>query len=432
MTAKFSAGQDAARELISGPHRYSCLVGGTRSGKTFILTRAIVHRALRGEGSRHAILRFRANAAHASIALDTLPKVMKACFPGVRLRHRRQDGYFELPNDSQIWVGGLDDKDRVEKILGLEFVTIFLNEASQIPYSSALVAFTRLAQTVPGLKQRGFIDLNPVGRTHWTNRLFGEGRDPVSGQPLANPQDYRRAFLNPSDNAHHLSSDFLKDLANLPDRQRKRFFEGVYIDDIAGALWTHETIAATRCAPHDISEDRRASVVVAVDPSGAAGREDKNADEIGIVVAARGMDSHAYILDDRSCREAPAVWARIAVTAFHDYSADCIIAEKNFGGEMVRATIQAADANAPVRLVTASRGKSVRAEPISMRYAQGQVHHAGRFPALEDQLCAFASNGYMGSDSPDRADAAIWALTYLFGAGDGTAIIEFYRRMSEK
>lgn len=428
MTAKFSAAQDAARELIAGPNRYSCLVGGTRSGKTFLLMRAIVHRALRGEGSRHAVLRFRANAAQASIALDTLPKVMKNCFPGVRLNEHSQAGYFELPNRSQIWIGGLDDKDRVEKILGLEFVTVFLNEASQIPYASALVAFTRLAQVVPGLKQRGFIDLNPVGRSHWTNRLFGEGRDPVSGRPLANPEDYRRAFLNPSDNAHHLSPDFLKDLANLPDRHRKRFFEGVYVDEIPGALWTREGIEAARCAPDEICESRRAAVVVALDPSGAAGREDIGADEIGIVVAARGTDSHCYILDDRSCREAPAVWARVAVTAFHEFRADCIVAESNFGGEMVRATIHAVDPNAPVRLVTASRGKAVRAEPISMRYAQGQVHHAGRFSALEEQLCAFASNGYMGSHSPDRADAAIWALTYLFGAGDGTAIIEFYRR----
>jgi phage terminase large subunit-like protein len=98
---------------------------------------------------------------------------------------------------------------------------------------------------------------------------------------------------------------------------------------------------------------------------------------------------------------------------------------------MVRATIQAADRNAPVHLVTASRGKAVRAEPISVRYAQGQVHHVGRFGKLEDQLCAFSSAGYTGTGSPDHADAAIWALTHLFGADDGTGIIEFYRREAE-
>jgi phage terminase large subunit-like protein len=427
----FSAGQEAARILLEGPHRYSCLAGGTRSGKTFLIVRAIVARGLQAEASRHAILRFHANAARASVALDTLPNVMRLCFPGTKLKEHRQDGFFELPNGARIWIGGLDDKDRVEKILGLEYATVFLNEASQIPYSSALIAFTRLAQVAPGLMQRAFVDLNPVGKMHWTNLLFGEKRDPVSQRPLGDPQNYARVFLNPPDNRANLSPDFLASLENLPEKQRKRFFEGIYVDEVEGALWTYDAIEAARCTLEDIPEKDRVAVVVAVDPSGAAGRDDLGADEIGIVVAARGTDSEAYILADRSCREAPVVWGRRAVTAFHEFRADCIVAESNFGGEMVRATLQAADPNVPVRLVIASRGKAVRAEPISVRYAQKQVHHAGRFGKLEDQLCAFSAAGYGGSGSPDHADAAIWALTYLFGGDDGTGIIEFYRREAE-
>ncbi len=431
MNVAFSPGQEAARRLLAGPQRYTCLVGGTRSGKTFLTVRTIVVRGLKGAGSRHALLRFRANAARASIALDTLPAVMRTCFPGVALKEHRQDGFFALPNGSQFWIGGLDDKDRVEKILGLEFATMFLNEASQIPYSSATIAFTRLAQVVPGLKQRAFVDLNPVGKAHWTNQLFGEKRDPVSRQPLPNPDDYARSFLNPRDNAHNLSPDFLRALEGLPEKARKRFLEGVYVDEIDGALWTLEVLEKHRCRPEDIPEERRAAVVVAVDPSGAASRQDEAADEIGIVVAARGTDSHGYVLEDLSCREAPAVWARRAVEAYHRYRADCIVAESNFGGAMVEATIRAADPNVPVRLVTASRGKAVRAEPVSTRYAQGQVHHAGRFPVLEDQLCAFAGSGYTGPGSPDHADACVWALTYLLGIADGTGILEFYRREAE-
>ena len=238
-------------------------------------------------------------------------------------------------------------------------------------------------------------------------------------------------FLNPPDNIANLSKEFLTSLENLPEKQRKRFYDGVYVDEVDGALWTYETIDLNRCQAEDIPEEKRAAVVVALDPSGAAGRDDLNADEIGIVVAARGFDGDCYILADRSCREAPAVWGRRAVMAFHEFRADCIVAESNFGGEMVRATIQAADRNVPVRLVTASRGKAVRAEPISVRYAQGQVHHAGRFGKLEDQFCAFSSAGYTGGGSPDHADAAIWALTHLFGCDDGTGIIEFYRRETE-
>ncbi len=427
----FSAGQDTARRLLEGPQRYTCLVGGTRSGKTFLIVRAIVLRALKAEGSRHAILRLHANAARASIALDTLPQVMRLCFPGISLKEHRQDGFFALPNGSRVWIGGLDDKERVEKILGHEYATVYLNEASQISYSSALIAFTRLAQLIRDLPQRAFVDLNPVGKAHWTNLLFGERRDPISLRPLKVPGNYQRAFLNPSDNVANLSTEFLTSLADLPEKQRKRFYEGIYVDEIDGALWTYDAIDAHRCGLDDIPDEKRAAVVVAVDPSGAAGRDDLGADEIGIIVAARGADGECYILADLSCREAPIVWGRRAVVAFHQYRADCIVAESNFGGEMVRATIQAADQSVPVRLVAASRGKAVRAEPISVRYAQGQVHHAGRFSKLEDQLCAFSSAGYGGGGSPDHADAAIWALTHLFGIADGAGIIEFYRREAQ-
>lgn len=428
----FSAGQEAARLLLDGSQRYTCLAGGTRSGKTLLIVRAIVKRALEAGASRHAILRFHANAARASIALDTLPNVMRLCFPDTKLKEYRQDGFFELPNGSRIWIGGLDDKDRVEKILGLEYVTIFLNEASQIPYSSVLVAFTRLAQTVPEIKQQAFIDLNPNSKSHWTNVLFGEKRDPVTHKLLNDPENYKRLFLNPVDNAANLSKEFLESLCNLPERQRKRFYEGVYIDEFEGALWSAQIIDANRRALDDITLDMRQSVVVAVDPSGASGRDDLGADEIGIIVAARGFDGDAYILADVSCREAPAVWSRRAVFAFHEYRADCIVAESNFGGEMVRAVIQACDPNVPVRLVTASRGKAVRAEPVSLRYEKKQIHHVGRFPKLEEQLCGFSSAGYIGSGSPDRADAAIWALTHLFDVQGGAGIIEFYRRQAEK
>jgi hypothetical protein len=192
----------------------------------------------------------------APIALGTLPQVMRLCFPKVRIKERRQDGYFSLPNESGIWIGGLDDKDRVEKILGLEYATVFLNEASQIPYSSALIAFTRLAQVARGIRQKAFVDLNPMGTMHWTNVLFGDKRDPVSKQPLKDADNYRRAFLNPPDNAANLSKEFLSSLANLPEKQRKRFYEGVYVNEVDGALWNYEVIDAARCKPEDIARIR--------------------------------------------------------------------------------------------------------------------------------------------------------------------------------
>jgi len=161
-------GQRRALELLAGQQRHTLLVGGSRSGKTTLFVREIAKRAMRAERSRHAILRMHANAARSSIALDTLPKVFRTSFPNTELIEHRQDGFFELPNGSEIWVGGLDDAARVEKILGNEYSTLLLNECSEIPYSSVLVALTRLAQVVPELRQAAFYDLNPISKGHWT------------------------------------------------------------------------------------------------------------------------------------------------------------------------------------------------------------------------------------------------------------------------
>jgi phage terminase large subunit-like protein len=426
---ELTAKQQEAEELLKSQQRHTLLVGGARSGKTTVLVRAVADRALLAPNSRHAILRLHGNTARASITLDTLPKVFRLCFPGSLIKQHRSEGYFSLPNGSEIWIGGLDDPERVEKILGKEYVTIFLNECSQLPYSSVLVALTRLAQVADGLTQAAYYDLNPVSKGHWSNILFGEKRDPISRLPLDNPHDYARMFLNPGDNAANLTPDYLDSLARLPERQRKRFFEGVYVDEVDGALFSCEAIARARVTEFALERCRR--VVVAVDPSGAASRDDERADEIGIVVAGKGDDGHAYVLADRSLRDAPAVWGRVAVHAYHEFAADRIIAEENFGGEMVRFVIRAADANAPVQVISASRGKALRAEPVSALYQQGLVHHVGRFAVLEDQLCAFTTAGYRGEGSPDHADALVFAITELL-LKENASILEFYRHQAEE
>src|SRR4051812_43690696 len=202
-------------------------------------------RALRGAGSRHAILRFRGNAARASIWLDTFPKVMRRCCPGVSWKAHKQDGYVELPNGSEIWVGGLDDHDRVEKILGMEFVTLFYNECSQIPYASVLMARTRLAQQVEGLTPREYFDCNPPGSGHYTYQLWKEGRDPESGRQV-DPAQYAELGMNPGHNRDNIAGDYLSTLESLPDKQRRRFFEGDWSPEIEGALWTLDSIDRTR------------------------------------------------------------------------------------------------------------------------------------------------------------------------------------------
>ena len=140
----------------------------------------------------------------------------------------------------------------------------------------------------------------------------------------------------------------------------------------------------------------------------------------------RSGDS-GYVIADRSCRLPPAGWAKRVVELYRELDADLVIAEKNNGGEMVEHTLRTVDRSLPVRLVTASRGKHVRAEPVLALYEQGRVHHIGtEFEMLEDQLCGFTAEGYEGGASPDRADAGIWALTELLVRRRGQSPSDLY------
>ncbi|WP_293551224.1 terminase family protein [Parvibaculum sp.] len=176
------------------------------------------------------------------------------------------------------------------------------------------------------------------------------------------------------------------------------------IEDNPDALWSRETIDKTRVrkAPDLVR------VVVAVDPPATSG---PNADECGIVVAGIADDGRAYVLDDRSMGGlTPLTWASRAAKAFRDHEADRIIAEANQGGEMVSTIMRQVMPAAPLRLVRATRGKRVRAEPVAALYERGQVAHVGALARLEDQMCDFVPGT---GKSPDRLDALVWALTDL-------------------
>ena len=235
--------------------------------------------------------------------------------------------------------------------------------------------------------------------------------------------------MNPADNRANVDPDYLALLESLPERQRRRFLDGRYVAEIDGALWTLELLERQRRGVDDVPQYRR--IIVAVDPSGSKGEEDERSDEIGLVVAAVGVDDRAYVLADLSGRYSPEQWGALAVRAWRDYGADRIVGERNFGGDMVRAVVHAADHNAPYKEVTASRGKVVRAEPVAALYEQGKVSHVGTFTRMEDQMTNFSTSGYLGDRSPDRADALVWAITDLMLAKQSTGILDFYRQQAE-
>ena len=404
--------------LMGGAQSHTLLYGGSRSGKTFLICYANGMRAIKAPGSRHAITRLHNIDVRQAVMMDTFPKVMRLAWPDVPVKINKVDQFATIETaqgTSEIWFAGLDDKDRVDKILGKEFATITVNEASQVSYSSVETLRTRLAQsvaTVSGapLKLRAFYDLNPSGRAHWTYKEFHEGLKPT-GERVSDLSDFSYLVMNPLDNPH-LPAAYIKQLEGLSARQRKRFLEGQYLADVPGALWTSDQLTELRRPLFDPRDATR--IVVAVDPATTANPESDETGIIAVAVQGTGRGAHGYVLRDASGRYSPRGWATKAVALYREFNADRIVAEGNQGGDMVREALKSVDANAPVKIVHASRGKQARAEPVAALYEEGRMHHVGPLQGLEDQMTSWVPGE---GDSPDRVDALVWAVNELMLTG---------------
>ena len=288
--------------------------------------------------------------------------------------------------------------------------------------------YSRNAQRCKKIRNHFFYDENPVGKTHWSYKLFVSGINPTDNTKLIRPDNYCSMRMNPADNIENLSESYIEQLKSLSARKRARFLEGEWQDDSENALWKRSTmINPFRVANIDPSELDR--IVIAVDP---AVTSTKKSDETGIVAVGmkrgqRGADNHYYVLEDQSMKGTPGEWAEQACELYWLYSADRIIAEVNNGGDLVETIIRNADPQVAYKSVRATRGKILRAEPVSELYERGLVHHVGEFQQLEDQMCNYT--GDIGEDSPDRLDALVWGITELSEAKDrraGSAKFDIY------
>ncbi len=221
--------------------------------------------------------------------------------------------------------------------------------------------------------------------------------------------------LKTHDNAGNLAPGFLTALEDRYGGTRlgRQEIDGELIEDRPDALWNRNQIEAlTGAAAQELKR-----IVVAVDPS-ATGKVRSAA--CGIVVAGITHEGGAVVLADGTLAAAsPSEWAVRAVSLYHRFEADCIVAEGNQGGDMVATVVRMVDADVPVKPVRATRGKWVRAEPVAALYDQGRVRHAARMPELEDEMCDFGPDGLSGGRSPDRVDALVWAITDLLISGRG-------------
>ncbi len=229
------------------------------------------------------------------------------------------------------------------------------------------------------------------------------------------------------ENKGHLARAFLERIAKRYEGRvigRQELMAEI-VEETPGALWTRALIERQRvppeAAPRELSE-----VVVAVDPPARSG---PRADECGLVIAGKAPDGRIFVLADLTSQgDSPAAWAARVGQAYRGFRANRVVAEVNNGGDMVAEVLRQAEPQLPVRSVTATRGKYLRAEPVAAAYERGLVFHAGVFPQLEDQLCALTPDFDRSGPSPDRADALVWAIADLIGPDkpSTTGILDFW------
>ena len=394
------------------------LEGGSRSGKTFIAIYAIIARCLQNDDSRHLIVRRHFNHVKQSIWYQTIPVVLKIAFSGVRVKDNRSDWFLEFENGSQIWIAGTDDKERIEKILGSEWDTIYINEASQVPFDTYETLKTRL-NPAQDIKPLLLIDYNPPSMNHWGFLIFHKGLNPETRQPLSDKTRYAMIRMNPLDNVENLSADYIKTLESMSESKQRRFLRGEYSDDSENALWERKWITEHRISDFEQKEkvinQTVEKIVVGVDPA-VTGNE--TSDDTGIMIVGKGYIGeveHYFVLEDRTFHGGVTGWGQEVCKAYADYHANYVVAEVNNGGDLVEVNIRNYDRNINYESVRASKGKAVRAEPVADLYRRGLVHHVGNFMDLEDQMCTWTEES--GEASPNNMDALVWAISYLSGIG---------------
>ncbi|GHU18084.1 hypothetical protein FACS1894163_09720 [Spirochaetia bacterium] len=222
--------QQQALKLVKSGAKHILLFGGSRSGKTTVLVMVIIYRAIRFAGSRHLICRYRAKDARSSVLRETLLPWLTNTVGPSRFTYLTHESMFTLFNGSEIWIGGLGDREQADKILGHEYNTIYFNEISQLGYLAVTTAYSRLAMRIPGCRNLFLYDCNPGSPLHWAYKIFIRKQQFLNGEPLPKPELYASMLLNPADNVEHLPDDYISDVLDaMPDKQKARFRDGSWV-----------------------------------------------------------------------------------------------------------------------------------------------------------------------------------------------------------
>lgn len=391
--------------------------------------------------------------AHIAIIRRALPMLKQThglhlpALIGDRAVENKTESTWTFPNGSVIRFVSLWNPGDEQAYKSAEFDLLLFDEVTELAAAQYTFMLTRL-RSAHGHRAHAIATANPEGRGFkWVKRRWvtpspsdlapgqapprpGEVWEPplvidgeiVDHQPA---RSYLPAVVTDNPALMKSNPDYVRQLKSLPDsRLRRALLDGDWdaMDQVPGALWSQTSIDE-----HRVSRvPDLVRIVIGVDPSGSS---HDGSDEAGVVAVGKGDDGHLYVLRDASGVIAPDAWAGRVVHAYHDLGADKVVAEGNFGGAMVTSTLKHADASMPVKTVTASRGKAVRAEPIAFLATEGRIHHVGDFEDLESELTTWTPGGGW---SPGRLDAMVWACTDLMGLGSGTAWSQWLKLKADR
>lgn len=369
-------------------------ITGRGFGKTRSGAEAIKHRLMRYPKHRVAII-----APTFAVARDVTiegESGLLACLPPeyrATVKWNRSTGELFFPNGSQVKLFGADKATDAEAIRGYQTHTVWFEELATIRHAQSAWDMALYANRLKNPPPKVYVTTTPKPTPLIKWLINYDQCQVITGSIFdnrANLAESTLAILNDQYGGTRLG--------------RQELY-GELLEDIEGSLWSNAMIEANRWK---IAPESLRRVVVAIDPAGSSG---KKSDETGIIVVGLTPDSECVVLADYSGRYTPKEWATKAIDAFNEFNADRIVAETNFGAEMVESNIRSINANVPFRRLTASRGKQQRAEPVVSLYEQGRVHHIGTFPDLEDQMTSWLPGE--SSFSPDRMDALVWGVTEL-------------------
>ena len=375
--------------------RYYLITGGRGSGKSWTLSLFLLNLTYE-EGHVILFTRWTLTSAFISIIPEFIDKI--------ELMNKADD--FEITQseiinkktNSKILFKGIKTSQgtataNLKSIAGV--TTFILDESEELMDEDV---FDRIDLSIRAINKpnRVILVMNPSFKSHWIYSRFVK-------YPRDDTNYIHTTYL---DNQTNLSKSFVEQAERTKRENLHRYnhlFLGYWLDDADGMLWNRQIIERLR-VPIPPQLER---IVVAVDPAASANLD---SDETGIVVCAKDKIGNGYVLEDLSGKYTPSQWASVSVKAFERWNADCIVAEKNMGGDMVESVLRSQNTNARIKLVNATKGKYVRAEPIYSLYEQNKIYHVGQFPILESQMITFDPDK---GKSPDRVDALVWGFTEL-------------------